>query len=62
MTHECTGSCERLRKDPASEPLAGLDRLIDLDAGRLSRRVYWDQRIYEQELEDLCPELAVSRA
>lgn len=53
MTHDCTGNCERLRKDPVSEPLSGLDRLIDLDVGRLSRRVYWDHRIYEQELEKI---------
>ncbi|WP_175684665.1 aromatic ring-hydroxylating oxygenase subunit alpha [Burkholderia anthina] len=53
MTHECTSNCERLRKDPVSEPLPGLERLIDLEDGRLSRRVYWDQRIYEHELEKI---------
>ncbi|APX75609.1 3-phenylpropionate/cinnamic acid dioxygenase subunit alpha [Achromobacter insolitus] len=53
MKEDCVGDCGRLRRDRTSEPLEGLDRLIDLNAGRLSRRVYWDSRIYEQELEKI---------
>jgi ethylbenzene dioxygenase subunit alpha len=53
MSHDCTGACPRLKRDAASEPLAYLDRLIDLDKGSLSRRVYWDHQIYEQELEKI---------
>ncbi|MCT7325035.1 aromatic ring-hydroxylating oxygenase subunit alpha [Ralstonia mojiangensis] len=51
--HHCTGSCAPLQRDTIRPPLEGLNRLVDLDAGRLSRRVYWDQRIYEQELEKI---------
>jgi ethylbenzene dioxygenase alpha subunit len=53
MTHDCTGACPPLKRDAVSEALPYLDRLIDLDKGSLSRRVYWDQRIYEQELEKI---------
>lgn len=53
MGHECSGTCQRLKRETASEPLPYLDGLVDLEKGRLSRRVYWDQRIYEQELEKI---------
>ncbi|WP_109477564.1 aromatic ring-hydroxylating dioxygenase subunit alpha [Paraburkholderia sp. C35] len=53
MTHDCTGACPRLNRDEVSEPLPYLDRLLDLEKGRLSRRVYWDHQIYEQELEKI---------
>jgi len=53
MSLNCIGNCDRLHKDPVSEPLHDLDKLLDLDVGRLSRRVYWDHRIYEQELEKI---------
>ncbi|APD13574.1 SRPBCC family protein [Pandoraea pulmonicola] len=49
----CTGSCDRVRREPASAPLSFLDDVLDLNNGRLSRRVYWDQRIYDQELEKI---------
>jgi len=48
---DCSGSCHRLNQPPSTEPLPYLDRLMDLEQGRLSRRVYWDHAIYEQELE-----------
>lgn len=53
MSHDCTGACPRLKRDDASEPLPYLDRLVDLEKGSLSRRVYWDHQIYEQELEKI---------
>jgi ethylbenzene dioxygenase alpha subunit len=53
MSHDCTGTCPRLKRDVASEPLSYLDRLVDLEKGSLSRRVYWDHQIYEQELEKI---------
>lgn len=53
-TSDCTGDCPpRLRRDPSNAPLDYLDSLIDFDKGRLSRRVYWDDRIYQQELEKI---------
>jgi len=53
MTNACNGSHSRLKRAAASEPLADLDDLVDLDQGRLARRVYWDERIYEHELEKI---------
>lgn len=53
MTQDCLGACHRLNKPPASDKLPYLDKLVDLEAGRLSRRVYWDHAIYEQELEKI---------
>lgn len=40
-----------LRTLDASPSLVELDRLCDMEAGRLSGKVFWDQGIYEQELE-----------
>lgn len=40
-----------LRTLDASPSLAELDRLCDMEAGRLSGKVFWDAGIYEQELE-----------
>ncbi|REE06608.1 ethylbenzene dioxygenase alpha subunit [Paraburkholderia sp. BL27I4N3] len=51
--HECSNACSRTIRDAVSDPLPFLDDLIDLKEGRLSRRVYWDHRIYEQELEKI---------
>ena len=52
--HDCTGNCEAgLRRPPATDPFPGLERLVDPDNGRMSRRVYWDSLIYEQELEKI---------
>jgi ethylbenzene dioxygenase alpha subunit len=55
MTHDCSGDCshDRLLQPKASEPLPFLDELMDFERGRLSRRVYWDDRIYQQELEKI---------
>src|ERR1700739_847169 len=50
---QCSGQCDRVRRDPGSEPLPFLDQLVDLDKGSLSRRVYWDHQIYEHELEKI---------
>lgn len=58
MSQDCNHPCHRsedhrLRRPAASEPLPGLERLIDFDTGRLSRRIYWDDQIYQQELEKI---------
>ena len=54
MSHECRGDCSpRLRRPQASEPLPFLDDLMDFEQGRLSRRIYWDDLIYRQELEKI---------
>ncbi|WP_280192063.1 aromatic ring-hydroxylating oxygenase subunit alpha [Delftia sp. PS-11] len=54
MSHECRGDCApRLRRPEVSEPLPFLDDLMDFEQGRLSRRIYWDDRIYQQELEKI---------
>jgi ethylbenzene dioxygenase alpha subunit len=54
MKEECTGDCPpRLRRDEVSEPLPSLDALVDFEQGKLSRRVYWDTLIYQQELEKI---------
>lgn len=51
--HQCANTCSRTRRGAVSEPLPFLDDLVDLDEGWLSRRVYWDHWIYEQELEKI---------
>lgn len=33
--------------------MPGLDNLCDMEAGRMSGKVFWDQKIYEQELEKI---------
>ena len=33
--------------------MQGLDRLCDMEEGRLSGKIFWDQEIYEQELEKI---------
>jgi ethylbenzene dioxygenase subunit alpha len=45
------GSPVRLKRRPIAESVANLDRLMDLDKGRMSRDLFWDRDIYEQELE-----------
>ncbi|HEY6612372.1 MAG TPA: Rieske 2Fe-2S domain-containing protein, partial [Pseudomonas sp.] len=34
-------------------PLAGLDRICDMEAGRMAGKVFWDGEVYEQELEKI---------
>ena len=34
-------------------PLEGLDRICDMEAGRMAGKVFWDGAIYEQELEKI---------
>jgi ethylbenzene dioxygenase alpha subunit len=34
-------------------PLEGLDRICDMEAGRMAGKVFWDSEIYEQELEKI---------
>lgn len=55
MSNDCKSDCthERLKRPVASEPLPNLDALVDFDTGRLSRRIYWDDLIYQQELEKI---------
>ena len=39
-----------LRAIETTPGLSNLDRLCDMEEGRLSGKVFWDQAIYEQEL------------
>lgn len=41
----------RLTRRPVSPSVEGLDRLMNLEEGRMSRDLFWDRDIYEQELE-----------
>ncbi|MEO8644095.1 aromatic ring-hydroxylating dioxygenase subunit alpha, partial [Pseudomonas sp.] len=41
----------KLRPIEATEPLGNLDRICDMESGRMSGKVFWDKDIYEQELE-----------
>lgn len=41
----------RLKRRPVAGSIEGLDRLMDLERGRMSRDLFWDRDIYEQELE-----------
>lgn len=42
-----------LKPLPTTPVLSGLDGLCDMEAGRLSGKIFWDQAIYEQELEKI---------
>ncbi|MBL0951154.1 MAG: aromatic ring-hydroxylating dioxygenase subunit alpha, partial [Pseudomonas sp.] len=41
----------KLRPIETSEPLKNLDRICDMESGRMSGKIFWDKEIYEQELE-----------
>ena len=41
----------RLKRRPIAESVANIDRYLDLENGRMSRDVFWDRDIYEQEME-----------
>lgn len=41
----------RLMRRAAASPVQELDRLVDMKAGRMSREIFWDRGIYEQELD-----------
>ena len=43
----------RLRPLEATPALTELDRLCDMEEGRLAGKIFWDQDIYEQELEKI---------
>lgn len=43
----------RLKRKPISDPLSQLDGMLDLAHGRMSRELFWDRDIYEQELEKI---------
>lgn len=51
MSNEQKGVPVRLIRRPVAPSVDRLDQLMDLDAGRMSRDVFWDRDIYEQELE-----------
>lgn len=42
-----------LRLIASSSPLSDLDRICDMDAGRMAGKMFWDKDIYEQELEKI---------
>lgn len=42
-----------VRAIETTDPLGNLDRICDMESGRLSGKVFWDQAIYEQELEKI---------
>lgn len=41
----------RLKRAPGKAGLPDIDDLMDVEAGRLSRRIFWERDIYDQELE-----------
>jgi ethylbenzene dioxygenase alpha subunit len=43
----------KLRQIESSEPLKNLDRICDMEIGRISGKVFVDKEIYEQELEKI---------
>ncbi|WP_349573474.1 SRPBCC family protein [Azotobacter salinestris] len=42
-----------LKAIDSTPPLADLDRLCDMEAGRMAGKIFWDAGIYEQELEKI---------
>lgn len=42
-----------LKPIETSPVLPGLDNLCNMEEGRLSGKIFWDQKIYEQELEKI---------
>lgn len=51
MCRDSTTQPIRLRRKPVSGVLDSLDGLLDLEHGRMSRNLFWDRDIYDQELE-----------
>ena len=43
----------KLKPIEASPALPNLDKLCDMEAGRMSGKIFWDGEIYEQELEKI---------
>ncbi|NML26035.1 SRPBCC family protein [Zoogloea dura] len=41
----------RLKRRPIAQSIENLDELLSLEKGRMSRDVFWDKDIYEQEIE-----------
>lgn len=41
----------RLKRRPIAQSIENLDQLLSLEQGRMSRDVFWDKDIYEQEIE-----------
>jgi ethylbenzene dioxygenase alpha subunit len=41
----------RLKRRPIAQSIENLDQLMNLEKGRMSRDLFWDQDIYEQEME-----------
>mgnify|MGYP002347963197 FL=1 len=41
----------RLKRRPIAQSIENLDQLMNLEKGRMSRDLFWDRDIYEQELE-----------
>lgn len=53
MNQNNTPLPERLKRRPVAEAISRLDRMMDLDKGRMSRDLFWDRDIYDQELEKI---------
>lgn len=51
MCGDSTTQTIRLKRKPVSGVLDSLDGLLDLEHGRMSRNLFWDRDIYDQELE-----------
>ncbi|SEJ53710.1 Rieske [2Fe-2S] domain-containing protein, partial [Azotobacter beijerinckii] len=43
----------KLNAIESTPPLANLDRLCDMQEGRMAGKIFWDSEIYEQELEKI---------
>ena len=43
----------RLKRRPIAQSIENLDQLMNLEKGRMSRDLFWDRDIYEQELEQV---------
>ncbi|MBL8473460.1 MAG: aromatic ring-hydroxylating dioxygenase subunit alpha, partial [Rhodocyclaceae bacterium] len=41
----------RLKRRAVAEAGVNVDQYFDLEAGRMSRDVFWDRDVYEQEIE-----------
>jgi ethylbenzene dioxygenase alpha subunit len=45
----------RLKRRPIAQSIENLDQLMNLEKGRMSRDLFWDQDIYEHGMERSSP-------